>query len=103
MASTRQSPPRYVVDASVVVKWFSKFSEEDAAKSGELMNSHIQGRCVLMSSPLVLYELSNALRFNPNFGIALSQVSHVPLAADYKLLTKIKGLPFIIPLKEMEL
>lgn len=59
-------PLKYVIDASVVVKWFSKF-EEDVDRSEELMNSYIEGKCSLMSPSLLLYELSNALRFNPNF------------------------------------
>jgi predicted nucleic acid-binding protein len=59
-------PPNYVVDASVVVKWFSKF-EEDAESSEKLLNSHIEGTSILTSSSLVLYEVCNALRFNPNF------------------------------------
>ena len=58
---------KYVVDASVVVKWFSKF-EEDVESSEKLLNSHIEGTLMLVSSSLVLYEVCNALRFNPNFG-----------------------------------
>ncbi len=59
--------PKYVVDASVVVKWFSQF-EEDADSSEKLLNSHIKGASILMSSSLILYEVCNALRFNPNLG-----------------------------------
>lgn len=140
-------PSRYVVDASVVVKWFSQF-EEDAEKSRKLLNDHIEGTLMLMSSSLVLYEVCNALRFNPNLKkedisraamnlvkleielvnfpevfesaiglafsqgitvydaayLAVSQTRHIPLiTADYKLLAKIKALPLIIPLREMEL
>lgn len=64
---SHEAPPRYVVDASIVVKWYSKFGEEEIDKANKLMNEHIEGKCLLMSSSLVLYELSNALRFNPNF------------------------------------
>jgi len=140
-------PQKYVVDASVVVKWFSKF-EEDADSSEELLNSHIEGTSMLVSCSLVLYEVCNALRFNPNFGkedisgaaisllklelelvdfpevfesaiglafsqditiydaayMAVSRTRHIPLiTADYKLLSKIKELPLLIPLKEMKL
>ena len=139
--------PRYVVDASVVVKWFSQF-EEDAASAEKLLNSHIGGTLMLMSSSLVLYEVCNALRFNPHLGkedvsraamslvklelelvdfsevfesavglafshgitvydaayLAVSQTRHIPLVtADYKFLAKIKDIPLIIPLREMEL
>ncbi len=140
-------PSRYVVDASVVVKWFSKF-EEDAEKSRNLLNNHVEGTLMLMSSSLVLYEVCNALRFNPNLGkedvsraamsllklelelvnfrevfesavglafsqditiydaayLAVSQTRHIPLlTADYKLLAKLKGLPLVMPLKEIKL
>jgi predicted nucleic acid-binding protein len=59
--------PKYVVDASVVVKWFSRF-EEDIENSEKLLYSHVEGTSPLASSSLVLYEVCNALRFNPNFG-----------------------------------
>jgi len=60
-------PLKYVVDASIIVKWFSRF-EQDAESSEKLLNSHIEGASMLVSSSLVLYEVCNALRFNPNFG-----------------------------------
>lgn len=60
-----KASPKYVVDASVVVKWFSKF-EEDTENSEKLLNSHVEGTSPLASSSLVLYEVCNALRFNPN-------------------------------------
>jgi len=59
-------PLKYVVDASIIVKWFSRF-EQDAESSEKLLNSHIEGASMLVSSSLVLYEVCNALRFNPNF------------------------------------
>jgi len=60
-------PLKYVVDASIIVKWFSRF-ERDVESSERLLNSHIEGASMLVSSSLVLYEVCNALRFNPNFG-----------------------------------
>jgi len=60
-------PLKYVVDASIIVKWFSRF-EQDVENSEKLLNSHIEGASMLVSSSLVLYEVCNALRFNPNFG-----------------------------------
>jgi len=62
-----KASPKYVVDASVVVKWFSK-SEEDIENSERLLNSHVEEISPLASSSLVLYEVCNALRFNPNLG-----------------------------------
>jgi predicted nucleic acid-binding protein len=61
-----KASPKYVVDASVVVKWFSRF-EEDIENSEKLLKSHVEGTSPLASSSLVLYEVCNALRFNPNF------------------------------------
>ncbi len=137
--------PKYVVDASVVVRWFSR-SEQDAENAEKLLRSHVEGTSPLASSSLVLYEVCNALRANPNFGegdllraarsllkleielmdfpevfesaialacsrdisiydaayIAVSQTYHIPLVtADYKLLAKTKGIPLVVPLKEM--
>lgn len=139
--------PKYVVDASVVVKWFSGL-QEDAENAQRLLDSHVEGKSRLASSSLVLYEVCNALRFNPNFAeddllkavrgllklelelvdfptvfesaialarsreitiydaayIAVSQTYHVPMVtADYKLLAKIKGIPLVMPLKELKL
>jgi len=62
-----KTPLKYVVDASIIVKWFSRF-EQDVESSEKLLNSHIEGASMLVSSSLVLYEVCNALRFNPNFG-----------------------------------
>jgi predicted nucleic acid-binding protein len=62
-----KASPKYVVDASVVVKWFSGL-EEDGENSEKLLSSHVEGTSPLASSSLVLYEVCNALRFNPNFG-----------------------------------
>ncbi|MFO7773365.1 MAG: type II toxin-antitoxin system VapC family toxin [Dehalococcoidia bacterium] len=142
-----KASPEYVVDASVVVKWFSR-SEEDVENSERLLNSHVAGTSTLVSSSLVLYEVCNALRFNPNFSgqdlskavtsllklglelvdfseifesaialacsqditvydaayIAVSQTRHVPLiTADYRLLARIKDIPFVMPLRETDL
>lgn len=139
--------PKYVVDASVVVKWFSGLGE-DAENSEKLLHGHVEGTSPLASSSLVLYEVCNALRYNPKLGehdlskaarsllklelelvdfpevseatialalsqgitiydaayIAVSQTYHVPLiTADYRLLAKIKGIPLVMPLKEMTL
>ena len=59
--------PRYVVDASIVVKWYSKSKEDDLGKADSLLDGHIQRHHLLLAPSLVFYELANALRFNPNF------------------------------------
>jgi len=55
----------YVIDASVVIKWFSE--EEYTDKAIEIRNNFFKGTCELAVPDLILYEVSNALRFNPNF------------------------------------
>jgi len=59
--------PEYVVDASIVVKWYSKSKEDDLDKADLLLEGHIQREHLLLAPSLVFYELANALRFNPNF------------------------------------
>lgn len=54
----------YVVDASVAIKWFSE--EEYTDKAIEIRNNFFKGTCELAAPDLILYEVSNALRFNPN-------------------------------------
>ena len=49
-----------VVDASVVVKWFSG-SDQDAGRAAELLDQHIAGTRTLASCSLLLYEVSGAL------------------------------------------
>lgn len=60
---------RYVIDASVAVKWYSKV-EENAQKADALLNKYIGGECTLLAPSLICYELINALRFNPNLSEA---------------------------------
>lgn len=55
-----------VLDASVAVKWFSK--EEDADLAIGIRDEHAAGRLTIVSPDLLLYEVSNALRYNPGFG-----------------------------------
>ena len=54
-----------VLDASVVVKWFSK--EEGSDLALKLRDEHLAGRMTLISPDLLIYEVSNALRHNPGF------------------------------------
>lgn len=55
-----------VLDASVVVKWFSEEKGSDSAVS--LRNEHIEGRKTLVAPDLLIYEVENALRFRPGLG-----------------------------------
>jgi len=55
----------YVLDASVIIKWFSEEGYTDTAI--KIRNKFFKGTYELAAPDLILYEVSNALRFNPNF------------------------------------
>ncbi|MEM2894226.1 MAG: type II toxin-antitoxin system VapC family toxin [Candidatus Bathyarchaeia archaeon] len=54
-----------VLDASVIVKWFS--IEEDSDIAVEIRDKHVEGVLSIVSPDLALYEVVNALRYNPAF------------------------------------
>jgi predicted nucleic acid-binding protein len=60
-------PKELVVDASVVVKWFTSEIERDIAL--ELRQAHISKRVRLVAPDLMMYEVSNALRYNTGFNL----------------------------------
>jgi len=72
---------RYVVDASVAVKWYSKV-EEDTRKADALLNKYIEGECALLAPSLICYELINALCFNPN----LSEIDVIRASEEFSKL-----------------
>ncbi len=53
----------YVVDASVLVKWFME--EEDRDRALGLRELHTSGRSTLFVSELTFLEILNALRYAP--------------------------------------
>ena len=55
----------YVLDASVIIKWFSEEEYTDIAL--KLRDDFFRGYTELVVPDLLLYEVSNALRYNPNF------------------------------------
>ena len=55
----------YVLDASVLIKWFSDEKFTDIAL--KLRDDFFQGNTELVVPDLLLYEVSNALRYNPSF------------------------------------
>jgi len=57
---------RYVLDASVAVKWYSARDENDVRKADDLLRMYGDGACSFMAPALIVYELANALRFNPH-------------------------------------
>jgi predicted nucleic acid-binding protein len=67
-----RAPQTLVVDASAVAKWF--LEEEDSDKAILVRDAHIDGRVKLVAPDLIVYEVANALNYNP-------KVSDVQLAA----------------------
>lgn len=57
---------KYVLDTSVIVKWFSK-DEDDAEHANKLRRQIQEGLCDIIIPDLLFYELANALKHNPNF------------------------------------
>jgi len=54
----------YVLDASVIVKWFLHHQEADRDKALALRDLHISGRSKIHIPQLVFLEVLNAIRFN---------------------------------------
>ena len=57
----------YVLDTSVVIKWFSSHGEADLENALKLRDAIIASDCAVTVPDLLFYELANALRHNPNF------------------------------------
>jgi predicted nucleic acid-binding protein len=55
----------YVLDASVIVKWFLHHQETDRDKALALRDMHVVGRTKIHIPRLALLEVLNAIRFNP--------------------------------------
>jgi predicted nucleic acid-binding protein len=54
----------YVVDASVIVKWFLYHQEADRDRALALRDLHISGRSTIYIPELALLEVLNAIRFS---------------------------------------
>lgn len=57
---------KYILDTSVVVKWFSR-EEKDSEKALLLRDQLLEGICAIIIPDLLVYELANTLKYNPNF------------------------------------
>jgi predicted nucleic acid-binding protein len=55
-----------VIDASVVLKWFVK-AEENTDIALKIRQSHVEGKIALFAPSLLPYEVTNVLRYNPDF------------------------------------
>jgi len=56
----------FVLDTSVVLKWFSEFGESDLPQAIQLRQALLGGSVLFTVPELLFYELSNALRYNPS-------------------------------------
>lgn len=65
MAKPAKVSSVYVLDASVIIKWFSE--EEYTDKALKLRDDFFKGEAELAVPDLLLYEVSNALRYNADF------------------------------------
>ncbi|NOZ68158.1 MAG: type II toxin-antitoxin system VapC family toxin [Deferribacteres bacterium] len=57
----------YVLDTSVIIKWFSEYNEDDLDKALILRTRILQDKCSVIVPALMFYELANALRYNTRF------------------------------------
>jgi len=54
---------RYVVDASVILKWFSRAGEGETEKAIALRDAYSKGTIELYAPELLIYEIANVLRY----------------------------------------
>ncbi len=86
----------YVVDASVLTKWFVERNEHDRARALALKELHVSGRSIIHVTELTFLEILNAIRFgsgtNEEHGaraIAGLDALHLKVAdVDFQLLRK---------------
>ncbi len=86
----------YVLDASVVAKWFTRHDEPDRRKAIGLRDLHRQRRCRLIVPDICLLEVLNAIRYGrgaeeTDWAAALAAIEGLQLEvvpADWELLRK---------------
>ena len=59
--------PEYIVDTSVVLKWFVSEDEPDLEVARALRDDHVGGRCLLCAPDFMLLELANSLKAGRKF------------------------------------
>jgi predicted nucleic acid-binding protein len=57
----------FVLDTSIILKWFSESGESDVDQALQLRESMLEGSVFFIVPDLLFYELANALRHNPKF------------------------------------
>lgn len=91
METPRSLKRAYVLDSSVIIKWFSE--EEDTDIALTLREAHIEGTAIITVPDLVLYEVANALRYNEN-------LQERDVIEAIESLIKL-GIEVVVPTKEM--
>ncbi len=87
---------RYILDASVAAKWFTRHEEPDREKALALRDRHRRRHCRLVLPEFVLIEVMNAIRFSrraveADTSAALAALTDLQLdivPADWDLLRK---------------
>jgi predicted nucleic acid-binding protein len=55
----------FVLDTSVVVKWFSKMREDELNNALKIREDYLNKKIFLLFPDLLFYELMNVLRYKP--------------------------------------
>jgi predicted nucleic acid-binding protein len=63
----KESPKTYIIDASVCIKWFSSRDEDDVVIASSLRTQHMNRNILLAAPDILVYEVVNALAYNPLF------------------------------------
>ncbi|MCL5071441.1 MAG: type II toxin-antitoxin system VapC family toxin [Actinobacteria bacterium] len=62
-----EAPATVVIDASVCIKWFSSLKEENVDQAIKLRSDFFYRRIYIIAPDLLIYEVTNALSYNPKF------------------------------------
>lgn len=90
----------YVLDTSVVIKWFSSHDEGDLENALKLRDEIISSDCVVTVPDLLFYELANALRYNPAF--TCEDVEDA-ISAAYDMGFEVRGLDLRLTARALEI
>jgi predicted nucleic acid-binding protein len=84
----RSQRPGFVVDASVVLKWFI-LAEEEELQSAYLLRNDYKDRAVDLFAPdLLIYEVANVLRYK-----------NIPAEIIEKALASLYAMDFLVPVR----
>lgn len=71
----KEKPRTLVIDSSVCIKWFSKDGEDDLDNALLILNLLKDGKIIVVSPELVLYELANVLYYKPGFDLEKTRIA----------------------------